>query len=43
MRSRWQKREARAKPRNVDDSGRNRLPMREEKGLGKTQKTTKEK
>lgn len=39
MRSKWQKkkkkREARAKPRNVDDSGRNRPPKSEERELGK--------
>lgn len=43
MRSDWQKRESRAKPRNVDDAGRNRLPKSEQKGLGEIQKTTKDK
>lgn len=37
------KKEARAKPRNVDDSGRNRTLKCKEKGLGETQRTTKDK
>lgn len=38
MRSEWQKRETRTKPRNADNSGRNRLPKNEEKGLRETLK-----
>lgn len=41
MRSKWQKREAKAKPRNVDVSGRNRLSKSKEKGLGETQRHAK--
>lgn len=39
----WPKREARPKPRNVDSSGRKSCPKSDEKGLGETQKTTKQK
>lgn len=39
----WQKKEARAKTRNFDDSGRNRIPKSKKKGLGETQRTTEDK